>query len=114
MSDASNTATGKTVDMLQYLKDKGLAVPVAIVRNNERPILGDFSDAETLALGALLDRLEGLERATRIRLNPAALETMREEAESWIAMADTRSDRVAAQGWTVLLEMYDAIQAVPK
>lgn len=113
-ASANNTATDKVLNLEEYLKGKGLALPLAIVRNNDRTILGQFSDEETLALGQLLDRLEGLERAVRIRLNPKALARMREDVEAMLAMDDDPADRVAAHGFSVLLEMYDAVQAVPK
>lgn len=111
---ASNTATSKVVNLEEYLSDKGLNMPVAIVGNNQRPILGRFTDEETMALGQLLDRLEGLERAVRIRLNPKALAWMREDVAAMLAMDDEPGGRIAAHGFSILLEMYDAIQAVPK
>ncbi|HCE07055.1 MAG TPA: hypothetical protein DEQ40_00345 [Oxalobacteraceae bacterium] len=110
----SNTATGVVVDIREHLKNKGFSHADAIVQNNQGPFSAEFSDTETLALGAMLDRLDGLERAIRVRPNAKAIAALREDIEATLAMGGTASDRIGAHAAAVLLDMLDKIMAVPK
>lgn len=111
---ASTTATSTVLEIAKYLENKGLVAPLAVVSNNQRPILGTFTDEETLALGALLDRLDGLERAIRVRPNAKALAALRESIAFEMEMDGDPESRLAGHAAAILLDMLDKIVAVPK
>lgn len=111
---ANTTATAVVVSIQEHIKNKALAEPLAIVTNNQEPFSAEFSDVETLALGAMLDRLDGLERAVRVRPNAKAIAALRESIEIDLAMDGDAESRMAAHAASVLLDMFDKIVAVPK
>lgn len=110
----NNTATGVIVSLEDARDNSDLRPSLAIVANNHRPILGTFSDDETLALGTMMDRLDGLERAVRVRPNAKAIAALRESVEIDMAIAGgDANSRLVAHATAVLLEMLDKIMAVP-
>lgn len=112
--DDGNTASNARVFVAIGNDIKEVASIQAVVRNNQRPILGTLSEAETLALGAMLDRLDALEEAVRVRPNARAIAALREIVEISMAFEGGQGDSLATHAAAILLDMFDKIVAAGK
>lgn len=112
--DDRNTATSHRSTPAYASTISHIPVPLAIVPNNHRPILGTMSEAETVCLGGMLDKLEALEEAVRVRPNAKAIAALRELVETGASLRGIDDDAdMANEATAILLEMLDKIMAVP-
>lgn len=95
-----------------------IAATCAVMPSNRRTILGTFSAEETISLGAMLDRLDALEEAVRVRPNAKAIAALRESIAIDEAIGDeidaSPESSLATQAAAILLEMLDKIVAAGK
>lgn len=113
MSDDRNTASTRRKTPAYQCGTRDLVHALVVVPNNRRPILGTMSEAETVVLAGLLDKLDALEEAVRVRPNAKAIAAFREHVEAWQAMgSDGREDRMAMECAAILLDTLDKIMAV--
>lgn len=100
-------AIGQLLDELEMLS-AAVSVPTT-----PATLVGKLTYLGELVSLARLVRMNALEEAVRVRLNAATLADMRDTVEAWTDGAGSARDGREAQGFAILLAMYDAIAAVP-